>query len=370
MAPSDPASPHPAGSSQEFSIPQTGVRLPVESSLAVLQDQPMDKGEGFMLPFDPWRAADALWKSRWLALLCGSLFAIGLFFAARKLVEPHYIATAQLVRQGIPDTFRASQTGETYKPNEIPIPVLTSSIIRSRSLMERVGKLTTPEMDPRTILSGMDVVTDRKTEVIRASFTSAISPARAVAIVNNFADEVVKLTKELQAEDASQVNDFLKQQLTRCDIDLDRVNEEMLRYAKLSDLLDGDKELDAYLSERANFDLKYEAMRLDHETLDLKIQSVERELAKVSPIAAKLQKAREELTQLLTRYTEHNPVVEEQQDRIKNLEAELKRDDVPHEAAPPQAGENPIAGSLYLQAVDFDAHHRGIGGIADRHAGV
>ncbi len=336
----------PAGPGQGL-VPSTG------GALAASHDDRAGIMPGFMLPFDPLRAADSLWKNISTCLSCGAVAGVLLYAAAKLRVEPHYTASAQLVKQSMPDSFRASQIGEAYKPHEIPIAILTTNLMRGRSLVERVGKRTNPAMDAETILNGLEVTTDKKSDVIHAAFTSTVSAARAAEIVNNYAGEVVKLTKELQAQDATEVNAFLKLQLTRCDADLLLVNEEMLRYAREADLLDGDREMEAYLNERATIDLKYEASRLDYETLDLKIQAVEKELAKVSPNAVKLQKAREELPQLLGRYTEQNPLVEELRDRIKTFGEALAKEASQHETAPPQTGESSIAASLYLQRIDL-----------------
>lgn len=338
----------------------TSLRATDDSSIVPFES-PGIKPLTYVLPFDPWRAVHALWRSRYLAIIVGCLLAIVAFVAARFVVKPRYKASTQLVRQLLPDTYRATQSGESYKPAEIPIPVLTSSIMRGRPLMERAGKASDPETSAAVMMAGIDVTIEKKSEVIVTTFSSMVSAARAVSLVNTFADEVVKYTRELQAQDASEVNDFLKQQITRCDIDLDRANEDLLRYAKISDLVDADKEMDSYLSERANFDLKYESMRIDHDTLDLKIQSVERELAKVSPAAARLQNARGELVQLLTRYTDLNPIVQEQRERIAALEEELKTSESATEAAPPQGGENSIAGSLYLQRVELLSQKKVLG---------
>ena len=343
----------PASAQRDPEAPAAGLIPAQEGAVAVVESTEAPKAPGLILPFDPFRLADSLWRHGIKALLCGVIGGSVLFIAAWFRVKPHFTASAQLVRQVLPDSFRASQEGQSYKPNDIPVPVLTNSIMKSHALIERVAKATTPEIRPETILAGLEISMDRKSEVIFAAFTSATSDAVAVSVANRYADEVVKLTKELQAAEASEVNDFLKQQLTRCDIDIDRANEDLMRYAKLENLVDAEKEMDAFLSERREFDVKLEGMKLDYDTLDMKILSVERELAKVSPVAAKLAKAREELTQLLGRYTEQNPLVQDQQERIKALENDYKKEEQPHDYDPQQVGESAMASSFYLQRVEM-----------------
>lgn len=346
------ASSEPAAVVEEYTAVAHPVPTQSEAALPLREDSTGETPR-FMLPFDPLRVAEALWRSAPRCLVVACICGLALFVLARLRIESHYTATAQLVKQAVPDSFRATEVGESYKPTEIPVPILTSNIMRSRSLMDRVAGLTNPPTDAQIILQGITVNTDRKTEVISASYTSDVSPARAVEIITRYADEVVKLTQELQAHDAQEMNSFLKKQLARCDADLLKLNEEILSYAEQAQLLDGDKEMTAYLSELGNLDLKYETLRLDYETLDLKLQSVERELAKASPTASSLQVARGELTQLLNRYTEKNPIVLEQMDRIKALEDALKSESESSHDEPPKGGESPVAVSLYLQRVDL-----------------
>ena len=328
--------------------------MPARAESANLEETDQsDNKHGFMLPFDPLRAVHSLWENLIVCLACGAALGCSMFCVARILIEPSYMASAQLIKQAMPDSFRASQIGESYKPHDIPVPILTNNLMRSRSLIERVAKITTPKMSADDLLKGLVISTDRKTEVIDATFTSSVSAARAVTIVACYAHEVVKLTQDLQAHEASEANDFLKRQITRCDAEMEHVSEEMLQYAKVWEMVDGEKEMDAYLSERGNFDLKYEGTRLDYETLDLKIQAVEKELAKVSPVTAKLQKAKEDLAALLGRYTEQNPIVEEQRDHIKVLEEQIKLETAAQQSPPPQAGDSPIAASLYLQRLEL-----------------
>lgn len=343
-------------SSAELSAPLASGVKPgqvTQPSVELVRSRDEEKALPVSLPFDPWRVLDAASRSLKIGALVGVILGASVYIVAKLRIRPHYKASTQLVRQNLPDSFRASDIGESYKPHEIPMPVLTASIMRGRSLLERVGHATSPPMSADELLSGLDITTDRKSEVIQASFVSTISEARAVEVANRYADEVVKITKDLQIFEAAQVNEFLKLQLKQCDADLTQLGEEMLRYAKEAELLDGDREMDAYLSQRANLDLKYEAVRLDHETLDLKIQAVEHELAKVSPLAVELQNARTELSELRTRYTDLNPIVEEKRERIKSLEDKLNSDGAAAMNVAPKAGESPIAESLFLQRIEL-----------------
>lgn len=332
----------------------------VPSGLATAPDQEL-RGRAtssmsklvMLLPFDPLRAVDALWKNTLWCVVGGILLAAGTFIAARSMVEPHFTATAQLVRQDLPDSYRASEVGESFKPRQIPMAILTATLMRGGELLDRVAKQTQPPTAPGVIRSGLVIGVERNSDLIRVSYTSDVSSARATSIANIYTDEVVKFTKSLQMQDAEEFNSLLKQKIAQYDAELMRVNEELLRFFKDANLLNADKEMDAYLSELTTFDLKVSDLRSNFDTLDIRIQTVEKEMAKVSPTAARLARAREDLGVLLTRYTEQNPLVEEHRERIANLEEELKQSLEKKEFPPPREGEGGVAESLYLQRIDL-----------------
>ncbi|MFZ4767607.1 MAG: hypothetical protein ACOYMN_21885, partial [Roseimicrobium sp.] len=127
-----------------------------------------------MLPFDPLRAAEALWRSLLLAVVCAIALGATLMMLARSRVEATHTASMQLVKQVLPDSFRASLNGESYRPADIPVTLLTTNIMLSRSLMERVAPLTTPPVDADTLRSGLSLATDKKTDVITVTYTSGV----------------------------------------------------------------------------------------------------------------------------------------------------------------------------------------------------
>ena len=63
---------------------------------------------------------------------------------------------------------------------------------------------------------------------------------------------------------------------------------------------------------------------METETIRFRITGIERNLARQSPSLLQLAAARNELKTLLLRYTESNPIVQEQQLRIRSLEAEAQ----------------------------------------------
>ena len=110
-------------------------------------------------------------------------------------------------------------------------------------------------------------------------------------------------------------------------------------------------------------------LHVDHETIDLRIQAIEKELSKVSPAAAKLQQATDELAQLRLRYTDQHPAIMEASDRVEALRASLA-DDAPRLDTPPRPGESTVAESLYMELVRYRSEKQVLGEQLDKLAAL
>jgi protein involved in polysaccharide export with SLBB domain/capsular polysaccharide biosynthesis protein len=345
-----------SGSSNNASTPYESTRQTVEisnPSSAALSSTVASKSEvkppGFSLPVDPFRVVDVLWRQGKWCLIAGGSLGVILFGLGKLRVHPNYTSHVQLVRQDMPVSFRASDTGEPFKPTAITMPIL-QSLMRSGAMMDRISAAA--KLPQTTILAGLVVTPERNSDLIHITFTADASPQQAVDVLNLYSEELISFTKALQSRDASEINGYLKSELTRVENDLMKKNEELLRYAKESDMIDGDKEMDAYLAQIGNYDLKYEGLRLDFETLDLKIKAYEKEFALASPLAGKLAAANGELAQLLLKYTEANPYVQEARERVKSLEDEMKQP-TQRSDGPPPAGESSVTSGIYMELVQL-----------------
>lgn len=314
---------------------------------------------GFKLPFDPLRVADAVYRKIWLILISGVLVGSLLVLAGRHHFETHYQAVAQIIKQPAAASIRQSESGDPYQPHELTIPTLTA-LMRDSTLMEKTSSKLKGKISEGTIKAGLLVVPERNTDIVKISINSDADAETAVMTLRAYVEEVLTLTRDIQQHDAAEMNRILTEQVAIVDADLLKVNEELLAYAKREALVDADKQMDALLGELASFNLKYETTRLDHETLDLKIQSIERELSKISPAAARLQEAREGLAQLQLRYTNEHPTVIESMDRVMKMEAALA-DDKPRLDVPPKAGESTVGESLYLELIKLRSEKQVLG---------
>lgn len=299
------------------------------------------------LPFDPLRLISALWR-RWLMLLVTAavLAAAGGAVAWFKF-QKEYKVGAQLMRQEAASTFRASELGEPFKPRELSVTTLVS-LMKSPVVMDRVSQQT--QLSPGQIAGGLAITPERNTDLITLKFSSRRSAQTVVRVLNAFGAEVVRLTREMQSQEAGEMNRLLKRQLVKAEEDLRNMNRELLDFSKEANLVSVDKEIDAYLRSIGEMELKLETTRIEHDTLDLKINALERELAANNPAVEHLQVARERLASLLQQYTDANPLVEEQKATVKELEGRLQEVQA-GPITPPHQGEGGLAASFYAELV-------------------
>ena len=308
--------------------------------------------EGLALPFDPLRLVGALLKRGPLLLLAAGLLAVlGLFFAL-SWFDTQYSATAQFMKQDVPNSFRVSEIGEAFRPRQLTLPTLVS-LMQSLSLLERVCQHAQTPLSPRALLGGLTITPERNTDLVKVALKTSLGERQTMELLNVFGEEVVRMTRETQAQEAADMNKFLKQQLVKADQDLARSNTELLEFSKEAKVVDADKELDAELRKMGDLDLKYETMRLDYETLDLKMQGLAKELFQHNPMTTQLQAAQTQLALLLNTYTEANPIVQSQRAQVAALEKQMK--EAPQkQASAPQAGEgDTVAATLYMELVTF-----------------
>lgn len=318
-----------------------------EGSSAAKAVTPPSSVGGFAMPFDPLRLIAAV-LMRWKIIFFIGLGCAGLAGLAGWLqFEPLFTASAQLMRQESSGSFRASEIGESFKPRQLSVSTLVS-YMKSPAVLARVSEPTQPRLSPRAILSGLTITPERNTDLISVSFKSTRSEQSAIRVLNLFGTEVVRLTREMQGQEAAEVNRLLKQQISKTDDEMREINRELLTFAKETGLVSADKEMDAALRQLGELDLKYETMRIDHDTLDLRIQALEKQLTDNNPLIERIQTAREKLAELRAQYTDANPLVDEQMDRVSELEKQVAGD-VNKPVTPPRREGNSLAASFYQE---------------------
>jgi len=300
-----------------------------------------------LLPFDPLRLVDAIWRKLGLALLVGGALGAALYVAAAIKVEPHFVGQITLLRQEPPTGLRATESGEAFKPGQITIATLIS-LMKSPVVNEATSAAINGVLTPAEVAASVQIAAERGTDIIRVTMSTARGAEITASALNAYATEAVRITRTMMVNDATAMNRFMLEQLALVDKEIAAVDEELLRYTRENKIIDTDKEISAALGSLSNQDARLQEIQMEYESLDLRITSTQKELAKASPLAAKLNSAREEHQRLLSRYTAEHPTVREQDERIKMLETQLHETLGGKEDRPPQSGDGAVAENLYL----------------------
>jgi protein involved in polysaccharide export with SLBB domain/uncharacterized protein involved in exopolysaccharide biosynthesis len=324
----------------------------VEAIPATARNAPQKVSPLAKLPFDPFRVIGALWRSGRRILFITTLFAAFGFGLGLMRFKNLFVASTTLIRQETPNTFQARETGEAFKPNQLTASTLVS-VMHSPALLKHVAQQFDPPLSPVILGLKLTVTPERNTDVITIAYEGWESREATESVLNTYAKEVIRMTRDFQAQEAVQVNRVLKEQLSTIDVELAKAGQSVLDYSKEAGIVSADKETDAYLRQVGDLSLKYESTRIEFETFDLKIDSLEAELARHNPVAAKLQQARDDLNNLLIRYTDANPAVIEQKSRVAEVEKEMANSKPTGDDA--QLAGGTAATSLYLEIVDLKA---------------
>src|SRR5437867_1349831 len=224
-------------------------------------------------PFDLWPLVDLLARRwRWMVLGGGGLGLLALL-AGMSLWHTSYTASVQLIRHDSPNSV------DIFGYRQIT-PQTFANVMRSPELVQRVSALIQPPISQSALSASLRVMPDRSSDMLVIAI-SVDTPQRAVDLANLYAHEAVRFTQELQAKDAAEVSQYLKEQLPQLDNDILALNEQ-LQGAPHS--------------------------------------GTNSPTARPSTLAEKLHTAKTELIVLSMEYTEIHPLVKEQRSRIAALE--------------------------------------------------
>lgn len=265
-----------------------------------------DEDEGIPVPFDPYRLFDALKKNLGWCIFAGMLGAglgvLWFFYGGKSNVSVH------LARQEMPVLFRASsEDGESFQPPKYTDQALVN-IIQSPEMVRHVAGKLNPPWSPERLAKSMIIFPERESELVTITFNGRAPVETAVDVVNLYAAEALERTRELQGNAAQSFKAFISEKLASVNKELEQVNLEMQSIPAAARAIDRDRQAEALLTQLADVETRYELARIDLEANN--------------PINDRLQLAREELAELLLRYTEQHPFVLRQQEKIKLLESQ------------------------------------------------
>ncbi|MFN7138001.1 MAG: polysaccharide biosynthesis/export family protein [Limisphaerales bacterium] len=263
--------------------------------------------EPLSLPFDPFRLLDALKRNlAWciLAGILGGLAGISWFYLGAKSM-----VTVQLARQELPTFFRASsEEGESFRLPRYTDQALVN-IMQSPEMVRRVSDKLNPPWLPEKLARSLLIYPERENELVTIQFNGRADAQTAADVVNLYAMETLERTKELQAAAAKSFRDFVSGKLQTVSNELILVHHELEKIPAEARAIDTDRQAESLLAQLTDIETRYELARIDLEANN--------------PINDRLLLAREELAELLLRYTEQHPFVIRQQEKIKTLENQL-----------------------------------------------
>ncbi|MBL6765914.1 MAG: polysaccharide biosynthesis/export family protein, partial [Verrucomicrobiae bacterium] len=356
---SEAAPPTPAPQATPSTMDPTPLSEPVTSQepLSSIAPPPKVKTDdddegGIPLPFDPMRLVLALIRVLPIAFVIGVAFGVGGYLFADMRFQPSYTAWSQIMKVEIRDMFRTLAVGESFKPKQLSLQTMVNLMV-SRAIIDKVAGQMNPPLPPGELRSGLTITPERETELITIQYSSGRTPQDTVAVLNLFLREVVKMTKDFQTQEANEVHTYLARQLADLDAESKVIGDKILSFSRDEKIVDIEKEIGAYLGELTALNLQFETLRVDQETLDLKISSLEKELAKQNPMADQLRQAGKQLDDLLVQFTEENPIVISHREKIAKLEEALREEEKRRVSSELQPADTPIGQALYLDIVKF-----------------
>jgi protein involved in polysaccharide export with SLBB domain/capsular polysaccharide biosynthesis protein len=225
------------------------------------------------VPFNVWTIAGAL-RQRWWWLLLASLLGAALGGAAGWIRwKTTYIASVDLVRYDSP-LARELNTERQYATASF------ASLLRSPEILRRVSERADPAISPSTLAKRVRVIPERDSDVIAIDLMG-YDGGSVVDLANLYAEEAVQFTKKMQAHAAAEATHLVTQHLARVEEEIGTLYQ---RFSNRADV----------------------ASSIVENTAGIPV--------------SRLQLAREELNELLERYTDIHPLVQAQRAKVAAME--------------------------------------------------
>ena len=267
---------------------------------------PMNETNGNLpppVPFDMWSTLD-LWTRRWRWIAVWTIaLAIAGAFIARAVWNRSFSSSAQLIR------YQPSSVDDSYHPREISAPSLVV-MLQAPGLLEEVGSHLHPPVTAKELAQHLEVTLDRNNDVVTVTATGH-SREETVDTVNQYCAAAIAYTQTIQRQEATEVGDNLNRQLLEVENAIVSTRRAIPADSKAS----------------------VAATEDDADTA----------LYTPDALSQRIQAAREQLDDLLTRYTDAHPLVIEQRARLAALEAEQRQSPAPAAAGSPPRPRTPRA---------------------------
>ena len=315
--------------------------------------------EGFkppILPFDPIRLILAMFRRSYWAAGVGLILAAGFFVLGKKLFDPSYSASIQLIRKEFPQVTSAG--GTAFKPQELSIETV-QAIMRSRPLLTEVSYGAEVEITPSQLRGNMRIAIERKTDLMLVTLTTGHGLGATVKLINDFGEALIRHLGEIQTREARDLITILQTQISNAEREIRTIDSQLQQFSAEERYLSGEKQVESYLSQLADVSLKLEEARSQFTALGLQITNKQTALMSQNPVATQLKAEREKLTALLQDYTDENPLVIAQQARVGEVEAAMQAS-LENPPAETELTGTLIGNSLYLDLLSLRANREAL----------
>ena len=241
-------------------------------------------GRPLPVPFDMWAVLD-LWTRRWRWIAVWTVcIAIAGACVASAVWSRSFASSAQLIR------YQPSAVDDSYHPREIAAPSLVV-MLQAPGLLEEVGSHLQPPVTAKQLAAHLEVTLDRNNDVVTVTATGH-SREETVETVNRYCAAAIAYTQTIQRQEATDVGDNMNRQLLEVEGEIASLRKAIPADASAA--------TEAYQAQEES------AVRAP------------------SGLSQRIEAAREQLDDLLTRYTDAHPLVIEQRARLAALVEEQR----------------------------------------------
>ncbi len=265
--------------------------------------------------FDLLRLPMGLLRRWFIPVPLGLLGAVLGFAAALSLLGTSAMVTVRLMIRN-PQSFAISDNA--YSPTRLQPTTLLGAIQSpqvAREVVDRMG-LT---ISPSALLSMISVAEVKKTEFVDITVTTPWDAKETAKLAGVWAEEAIRFTRKLQADESVEMKAYLQEQLRRNDSELGAVNAKIGEFTDKQGIIDTSKEMDSYLASIQDLNMRYETGIVDLQAIQFQLENLRTEIRKHSPTFDDLKKAEIKLQELGEYYTDQNPIYLEELDKVEAL---------------------------------------------------
>ena len=318
---------------------------------------PIEVRTGFTPPptviqgFDVLRLPRGIARRWWLPFFLGALGLVLCLAAGMKFFKVSATVSVRLMARN-PQSFAVNTA--SYVPLRLQGATLLGAL-GSPQVAREVAEKFSGEI-PAKDLHAMVVVEEvRKTDFVDIKVTTPFAAGQTAELATLWAQEALAFTSRIQAEESAEMMAYLKEQVVKSDKELAEIHQKIIAMRDEAGVVDVEREIDAYLKNAGELDMRYETVRVDIEALDSQLISLRREIRKHSSVYEELKAAEVKLSEMSEYYTEQNPVYLEELARVESLRERVKKEVESLEAPISSFTGTYVGNALYLQILELES---------------